>query len=608
MNERLNQHSQQPDLGAEVFLYQVDLSEQGGPVLYLAPDARGDIAPDHIISLTSSIPDNATFTRASEATYFDHNGVLQVAASGEPRFDWRAGEALGYLSEPAATNLLSRADPTKAQLTTSTADVVDRPFGRGFTNGVEVPLGGSTNWATTQIAVVDATDYVYSFFVMLDDGSEPVLGTDFSIIANNMNLDGVGGVIDHGDGLYRVYAPFTASGTSGVHGLFKYANDSSKTVYVTGFQLEQAGMLSSLMLSAGSPKARVQDQLTIPNPVTTAPVSVVLDFFILDATGLAVRFFELGTDTNNKVHLYYGTGGVLNTQVDVAGSSVASTGLPAQPFGRKTVAFAVDDDDLYTASSDGDTDADTGTFVTPPSMSTIYVGYASQTSAHWRPVHTRQIRLFESRLTDSVLKAFAAGTELPVISFGGQVYTPFPIVAEGFQWKAGQAPPRPRLAISNLNHAFTGYILQYRGMVGAKVTRLKTFEDFLDGGASPDGEAHYPPDIYRINRRLKHNSDVVEFELASRLEQRGKKLPGRLCLRDYCSLVYRDGSSGTFDYTNATCPFTGPAMFDRENNVVVNEEEDICSHTLKGCRLRFPDPEDVPFGGFPGMLKTRLLR
>jgi hypothetical protein len=44
------------------------------------------------------------FTRASNATYFDANGVLQTAAANVPRFDHSGGSSLGLLIEEARTN------------------------------------------------------------------------------------------------------------------------------------------------------------------------------------------------------------------------------------------------------------------------------------------------------------------------------------------------------------------------------------------------------------------------------------------------------------------------------------------------------------------------
>jgi hypothetical protein len=49
-----------------------------------------------------------TFTRASNATFFDANGTLQTASNDTPRFDHSGGSSLGLLIEEARTNLLER--------------------------------------------------------------------------------------------------------------------------------------------------------------------------------------------------------------------------------------------------------------------------------------------------------------------------------------------------------------------------------------------------------------------------------------------------------------------------------------------------------------------
>lgn len=197
-------------------------------------------------------------------------------------------------------------------------------------------------------------------------------------------------------------------------------------------------------------------------------------------------------------------------------------------------------------------------------------------------------------------------TSMEAVSFGGQLYTPFPIMAEGFDWKGGQAPAQPTVSIANLDHAMTGYILSYGSMIGAVLKRIRTFEMFLDGGSAPDGNAHFPIDVYRFERKVVHNDTLVQWELASWIDQQGVMLPKRVVVRDYCSLIYRDGSSGTFDYSKATCPYTGANMFDEMNVATAVVADDICPHTLKACKLRFGENANLPFGGFPGVPKFRV--
>lgn len=196
-------------------------------------------------------------------------------------------------------------------------------------------------------------------------------------------------------------------------------------------------------------------------------------------------------------------------------------------------------------------------------------------------------------------------TALTSVTFGTQEYTSFPIVAEGFEWVSGQAPPQPTISVSNIDHAFTSDVLNYEHLIGGKVTRIRTFDRFLAGGAEPDGNAHMPLDIFRIDRKTVHNESIISWELASWIDQHGRKLPGRLVIRDYCSLIYRDGRSGTFDYSKATCPYTGADKFTKLNVSTLNVNEDVCSHTLAACKLRFGNAS-LPFGGFPGVAKFRV--
>jgi hypothetical protein len=65
-----------------------------------------------------------TFTRASNATFFDANGTLQTAANDTPRFDHdpATGASLGLLVEGQRTNLLLNSATLATQTVTVTAD------------------------------------------------------------------------------------------------------------------------------------------------------------------------------------------------------------------------------------------------------------------------------------------------------------------------------------------------------------------------------------------------------------------------------------------------------------------------------------------------------
>ena len=188
----------------------------------------------------------------------------------------------------------------------------------------------------------------------------------------------------------------------------------------------------------------------------------------------------------------------------------------------------------------------------------------------------------------------------------GNAYTPIPIKATGFEKTGNGAFPKPKLAMSNLTGAGSLLMQAYGDIRGATVKRTRLYADHLDNGPEPDPAAFYTPDMFTLVRRSQQDAQVIEFELASKLDQQGVQLPRRQILRDVCEAKYRvwnpalNGGAGGFDYTNATCPYSGPAMFDTNGDAVTNGAEDVCSHTLRlGCRKRFGTQGDIPFGGFP---------
>lgn len=199
----------------------------------------------------------------------------------------------------------------------------------------------------------------------------------------------------------------------------------------------------------------------------------------------------------------------------------------------------------------------------------------------------------------------AQAVKVPV--WGGNTYAPIPIQATGYD-KSGTGPfPRPKLRMSNLFNEGSALAQEYGDMRGAVVTRRVLYADHLDNGPDPDPAAFYPPDIFLVDRKSLQNSQVIEWELASVLDQQGVSLPGRQILRDVCPFTYRVWNGSSFVYASDNgCPYTGSAMFDLNGEPVTNPAEDRCSHRLKtGCRKRYGVTQEIPFGGFPMVGRLR---
>ena len=75
-------------------------------IKHLYPNARPSL--DFRFARDKRLDPRITFSRSSTGTYFDANGVLQIAPAGVARFDHNpeTGESLWLLMEPARTNYI----------------------------------------------------------------------------------------------------------------------------------------------------------------------------------------------------------------------------------------------------------------------------------------------------------------------------------------------------------------------------------------------------------------------------------------------------------------------------------------------------------------------
>jgi hypothetical protein len=111
--------------------------------LQTAPSFSRDFAG--LKTLDHGVGPAITFTRASNATFFDANGTLQTAANDTPRFDHSGGSSLGLLIEEARTNLLLNS----ATLATQTITVTAVAHTLSFYGTGEVVLSGAHSVTVT---------------------------------------------------------------------------------------------------------------------------------------------------------------------------------------------------------------------------------------------------------------------------------------------------------------------------------------------------------------------------------------------------------------------------------------------------------------------------
>lgn len=195
------------------------------------------------------------------------------------------------------------------------------------------------------------------------------------------------------------------------------------------------------------------------------------------------------------------------------------------------------------------------------------------------------------------------------VVFLGNTYQTLDVEAAGFEWTSQGPIPQPTLKLSNVTNIISSLLRDYRDLIGARVTRIRTFARYLaDGADATLASQSYTTDIYSIERKTAHNKQYVEWRLSAAMDQEGRMLPNRLILRDSCQWRYRRWNGTAWDYSQATCPYTGGAMFDMNGAPTGDPTRDVCSKRVAtGCRVRFNSVgQDVlPFGGFPSVSRIR---
>jgi lambda family phage minor tail protein L len=188
------------------------------------------------------------------------------------------------------------------------------------------------------------------------------------------------------------------------------------------------------------------------------------------------------------------------------------------------------------------------------------------------------------------------------VVFDGQTYTVFPIRAIGFQRTGNGKQPRPKLEIGNALGVIGALASANQDLVRAKFTRKRTLLKYLDavnfeGGVNPDADpsATFNDEVWYLERKSNSNKVSVEWEMASSLDLEGKFIPKRQCIQNLCTSVYR----------SAECGYSGGPVA-TENDVLTSDSAlDKCGLRVSSCKLRFPRPAPLPFGGFASITLIR---
>lgn len=181
------------------------------------------------------------------------------------------------------------------------------------------------------------------------------------------------------------------------------------------------------------------------------------------------------------------------------------------------------------------------------------------------------------------------------ITWNGNSYTRLPIQAEGFDFTNTGSLPRPKLTVANLDSTVTNLLLLVNATTpgndlgGATVKRIRTLKKYIDGQTAADPHAKFPDEIWYIDRKDTESRDVVSFELASKFDLPGVKLPKRQLVANICQWKYR----------STECGYTGTNYYDIDDKSVSTFADDKCGKRLSSCKVRFGATAELPFGSYP---------
>lgn len=184
------------------------------------------------------------------------------------------------------------------------------------------------------------------------------------------------------------------------------------------------------------------------------------------------------------------------------------------------------------------------------------------------------------------------------IVWQGITYTPMPMKIEDMAVTGNGQLPRPKVTISNALGVIGAYCKTFEDLIGAKITRKRTFAKYLDainfdGGVNPTADANvaFADDIFYVDRKAAENRLVVQFELASAMDLEGIGLPRRQFIQNVCGWRYR----------SAECGYAGGAVAKLDDTPTSDTALDVCGLRVSSCKLRFGAYAPLPFGGFPAV-------
>ncbi len=197
------------------------------------------------------------------------------------------------------------------------------------------------------------------------------------------------------------------------------------------------------------------------------------------------------------------------------------------------------------------------------------------------------------------------------ITFNGKIFAALPIEVSGFEISSNGTLPVPKLTMVSISDGdeffsnFKMFIRYLNGLVGAKVTRIRTFLKYIDAenfysnwntssnclsqtgltlvneqlvpphDFCPDPNAIFPKDVFYVDRKSLESKGIIELELASLIDVQGILLPARVVMEKKCPWQYR-GEGCCYEYNANRTTIHGSATLQAAGlaNPKANEKDE----------------------------------
>jgi len=379
--------------------------------------------------LAGQISREVTFTRASSATFFDANGILQTAANNIPRIDHlQDGSGLkGLRIEGARTNkFIHSEDFTNWNEGNTIVTANQSAAPDGTTNMDEIANNTSTSEhhiERNSFTVTSGTTAVMSVYAKA--GTEDVIvfwnnrsGGFCTFDLTAVTASGAGTITAIGGGIFYCRCPFTPAGGDWILARVYLRQTSSytgasETIFLWGAQLEEATFESSYILTTTVAVTRAADVCTIDltggnwfNPMAG---TIFIDWTdqIL-GTGGNASLFSISDDTiGNRIGVFKNLVGSRQFRVVSGGSASVNTSHSSSNYnaGRHRNAVAYDTND-YAYANDGVIEI-TDSSVVIPAVTTLYIGANYQGGEAMYGIIT-DVRYYPQRLSNAQIVEITA--------------------------------------------------------------------------------------------------------------------------------------------------------------------------------------------------------